>query len=129
MQDLIFYNTDQNRFTSGLLDQIGAMTPSPNIIMCKDIQQLRAALLKPAYNLLATILAISERQELLELIGIAKLLQTARIILILPDRELETILQGHELRPRFLTWPASAPGEVLAVLQKMLTQMDQFQRV
>lgn len=125
MRDLIFYNSGQNNFTSGLLDQIGALVPSPNVILCKDIQQLRAALLKPAYNLLAAILAVSGRQELLDLVAISKFLRTARVILILPDREMETVSQGHELRPRFLTWSASAPSEVMAVLHK-LSKADQF---
>jgi hypothetical protein len=125
MKDLIFYNTGQSHFTSGLLDQIGALIPSENIILCKDIKQLRAALLKPAFNLLAAILAVSGRQELLDLVAISKFLRAARIILILPDREMETVSQGHELRPRFLTWPAAAPGEVMAVLHKMLARADQ----
>ena len=125
MQDIIFYNTCQSRFTSGLLDRIGALVPPPNIILCKDIGQLRAALLKPAYNLLAAILTVSGRQELLDLVAIAKFLRSARVILILPDKELETVSQGHELRPRFLTWPAAAPGEVMAVLHKMLANADQ----
>jgi hypothetical protein len=129
MKDLIFYNTGKNHFTSGLLEQIGGLIPSQNIIMCRDIIQLRAALLKPAYNLLAAVLAVSGRKELLDLVSISKLLRATRIILILPDRELETVSQGHELRPRFLTWPAAAPTEVMAVLNKMLTQADQFREM
>ncbi len=125
MKDLIFYDAGQSHFTSGLLDQIRALIPSENIILCKDIEQLRAALLKPAYNLLAAILMVSGRQELFDLVAIAKFLRAASIILILPDRELETVSQGHELRPRFLTWPAAAPGEVMAVLHKMLARADQ----
>jgi hypothetical protein len=120
MKDLIFYTTGQSDFTSGLLGQIGALIPEKNIILCEDIKQLRAALLKPAYNLLAAILAVSGRQELRDLISIAKFLRSTRVILILPDRELETVSQGHALRPRFLTWPAKAPYEVIAVLHKML---------
>ena len=86
MKELIFYNTGQSDFTSGLLAQIGALVAPENIIMCKDIKQLRAALLKPAYNLLAAVLAVSGRQELYDLISIDKFLHSTSVILILPDR-------------------------------------------
>jgi hypothetical protein len=120
MKDLIFYATGQSDFTSGLLAQIGTLIPEENIILCRDIKQLRAALLKPAYNLLAAILTVTGSQELRDLVSIARFLRSTRVILILPDREMETVTQGHALRPRFLTWPARAPGEVIAVLNKML---------
>jgi len=43
-----------------------------------------------------------------------------RIILILPDRDRETITNGLKLRPRFFTYADEDFGEVAAVLAKML---------
>lgn len=125
MKELIFYNAGKSDFNSGLLEQIGGLVPPENIIQCKNMRQLQAALLKPAYNLLAAVLAVSDRQELTELVSITKFLRSTRVILILPDRELETVSEGHALRPRFLTWAARPSGEVIAVLHKMLARADE----
>jgi len=118
--ELIFYSNDRNDFSSGLLDQISALVPMESLVVCRNFRQLRRALLKPAYNLFAAILVVSGRQDLLDLISMARFLRSIRIILILPDREPETISKGHALRPRFLTWPAGDSGEVISVLHKML---------
>ncbi|MGA2403679.1 MAG: hypothetical protein ABSG91_18550 [Syntrophobacteraceae bacterium] len=120
---LIFYSADKNDFSSGLLEQVRALVPLEKLVVCRDCQQLRGALLKPSYDLFAAILVASGRQDLLGLISMAELLHSIRVILILPDRETETISKGHALRPRFLTWPAPDSLEIISVLHKMLANV------
>lgn len=68
---------------------------------------------------IAVILA-NNKEELRELVHMDDFLGDLRIILILPDRDNNTIAQGHTLRPRFLTYMDSDFLDVAAVLSNML---------
>jgi hypothetical protein len=54
---------------------------------------------------------------------------SARLLLILPDLEEETIACGHLLRPRFLTWLGGDLHELAAVLQRMGENGDSVERI
>jgi hypothetical protein len=125
--ETIFYGAESNSFGLGLLDQIGVLVSGERLVVCRNLGELRGSLLKPAYDLLAAILVASSRHDLLDLLSIAELLHSVRVILILPDWERETISIGHALRPRFLTWPAWNSNEVIAVLAKMLGNAEKGQ--
>ncbi|MFZ2448808.1 MAG: hypothetical protein WAW37_20790 [Syntrophobacteraceae bacterium] len=118
--ELIFYCSDPNDFSLGLLDRVGALVTAERLVACRNFGELQASLLRPEYDLFAAILVVSSRNDLLDLISIGELLRSMRVILVLPDWERETILKGHDLKPRFLTWPAWNSNEVIAVLHKML---------
>lgn len=57
---------------------------------------------------------------MLELIEYREWLGDRRLILVLPDDDIETISQGHALRPRFVTYVESDFIDISAVLGKML---------
>ena len=65
------------------------------------------------------ILLIDNQNELLELIKMRKQLTETKIILILPDKEPETIKLGHTLFPRYLDFVDSNFTEVGEVLKKI----------
>ncbi len=126
--ELIFYCADSNDFSSGLLDQVRDLVPVERLVMCRNFVELQASLLKPEYDLFAAILVVSSRHDLLDLVSIGEFLRSIRVILILHDREQETVSKGHDLKPRFLTWPDWNSREVIAVLGKMLENVEQFQK-
>ncbi|NVM57217.1 MAG: hypothetical protein HWN51_03755 [Desulfobacterales bacterium] len=68
---------------------------------------------------IAVLLAAS-REELSDILSIRDLLTDIRVILVLPDRDDDTIAKGHTLRPRFFTYADSDFVEIAAVLSKML---------
>jgi hypothetical protein len=126
--ELIFYSAGKNDYSSGLLEQIRTLVPTENLVVCRDSRQLRGALLKPAYDLLAVILVVSCSQELLDLCSMG-FLRSINVILILPDHEPDTTSKGHALRPRFLTWPGSDSREIISVLHKMLSNAQKCQPI
>ena len=63
----------------------------------------------------------NSKEDLLNLLFIRNLLQDIRIILILPDREKDTIEKGHRLYPRFMSYLDGDLEEVAAVLNNVLT--------
>ncbi len=86
----------------------------------RTIESLSQRLCQPGKNLTVAVLLATSKQELLEILSIKELLFNVRIILVLPDREEDTITKGHSLRPRFLTYADSNYGDIAAVLSKML---------
>lgn len=59
------------------------------------------------------------RDDMGDLLSMASLLDGLRIVVVLPDREADTVTKGHALRPRFLTYSDSSPADIGAVLKKM----------
>jgi len=66
------------------------------------------------------LLRARDREELLRIVSLRDLLQGLRVILLLPDREEETISLAHRLRPRFLSNSESDFSDTMSVLQKMI---------
>ena len=54
------------------------------------------------------------------MLSLRKLLSDLRLILILPDRDRDTVMSAHALRPRFLTYADGNLDDIAAVLRKML---------
>jgi hypothetical protein len=66
------------------------------------------------------LLLANGQEDLIDFLSIKDLLQEKRIILILPDREQDTVNMGLQLFPRFLTCVDEDFGKVTSVLEKML---------
>ena len=127
--ELIFYSARTDDFSSSLLDQVGSLIPVKNLVVCRNLKQLREALFRPAYELFAAILVAAGSQDLLNIVSMAEFLHSIRVILILPDRERDSILIGHALRPRFLTSSACNPNEIVAVARKMLENAEKYRNM
>ena len=59
------------------------------------------------------------QEDLQSMLSIRDLLVDVRILMVLPDKEKETIAKAHRLRPRFITYADSDFLEIGAVLNKM----------
>lgn len=70
-------------------------------------------------NMTLTILLIEDHEELRNLLIMQSQLKETRIILILPDKKLESINMGHALFPRYLDFTDSNFTEVGEVLKKI----------
>ena len=98
-----------------------AVFPGQKSEIIRTISDLSARLLQPLkYHPNVAILVSKSKDELSELLSIRDLFDDVRIILVLPDRERDTVSKGHILRPRFLTYIDSHFLEIAAVLNKIL---------
>lgn len=77
-------------------------------------------LMRPGADTAIAVILLSQREELLDAVSIRDLIHEYKLILILPDREEETISLGHTLRPNFMTYKMGDLRELEIVLQKML---------
>lgn len=85
-----------------------------------SISDLSCRLRQPNHGLTIAVLHAGSNEDLLDLVAIRNLILDIRIILILPDREENTIAKGHILRPRIISYPDSDFKEVSAVLSKLV---------
>ncbi len=83
------------------------------------IESLSRGLRQPREGRGVAILFAADRDEIRELISIHPLLHDTPIILILPDREPETISMAHQLRPRFLSDIRGDWASVIEVFKRM----------
>jgi hypothetical protein len=118
--NLLFYSTVTDGAGERLLRVIEEVVPAEKTEIYRTIDTLTRRLRQPAHHPTIAVLFAASRQDLLEIASIKELIWNLRIILILPDREKDTIAKGHTLRPRFLTYSNSDFADVAAVLRKML---------
>ncbi|MDY6854982.1 MAG: hypothetical protein SWO11_09815 [Thermodesulfobacteriota bacterium] len=118
--NLLFYTTEKEETGERLQKVIDTIVPKGKGETHRTIKSLTQRLRKPRYDSIIAVLMASTREDLYDLLSIRDLLRGISIILILPDRNADTISKGHILRPRFLTYKDSNFGEITAVLGKML---------
>ena len=82
---------------------------------------LKRALSRPSSEEKIVILEASTHADLVKISELHHLLETASLIVLLPDRNPETVALGLSLRPRFLSYADKAGEDVLAVLERVVT--------
>jgi hypothetical protein len=75
----------------------------------------------PLDHLTIAVLVAATGSELMEISALRNLLSDVRVILILPNRDAETVHAGHALHPRFMSYIDSDVSIVTSVLRKMLS--------
>ena len=118
---LIFYATDTNGIGKSLWNMHQKLVAEYNGEFFQSIDTLSQKLRSPRDDLTIAVLLASTQEELLDILSIRVLLEGIRIILILPDSNRDTIMIGHTLLPRFITYVNSNVSWVNAVLNKMLS--------
>ena len=103
-----------------LLHIIQRIAPAQDTEIYDSIDQFSQRLRQPTGELTVAVIIANSKEDLLNLLFIRNLLQDIRIILVLPDREKDTIEQGHRLYPRFVSYLDSNLEEVAAVLNNVL---------
>jgi hypothetical protein len=81
---------------------------------------LARKLRKPDNGLEVAVILAASLKRLRELQPLDQILESLRLILILPDAAPRTIAQAHNLRPRYLTNIQSDFQDVAAVLRKIM---------
>lgn len=121
---LILYCNEINRYVAELLARIEASLPGHELVLCWSHRDLLHNLAVLNYDLFAAVIVASGPNDLAELRAAADPTGSPPLVLILPDREKETISRGHELRPRFLSWPEGNMDEIVAVLRKLMKKAE-----
>jgi len=118
--DLLFYANDTEDIGKPLWNLYLDLDGNHKGEFYLTIDDLAGRLRRPKGDHSIAVLLAAGRKDLEELLAIQDLLDRTRIILILPDRNKDTINKGHTLFPRFLTYVDGNFDWVTAVLEKML---------
>ena len=117
---ILFYSPIVDEAGQRFQKEIEAAILNEPLEIHRDIESLNRRLRQPRYDLDIAVLNAGSNENLEELLCMRELFDSIRLILILHDREVETVRKGHTLFPRFLTYVDSDFDWVTAVLKKML---------
>jgi hypothetical protein len=117
---IVLYSNESGKLAQRLQKIIKELKPEDRMECFQHMDLLIERLRKPRGDMSIAVLLSANRSDLLEILTIKDLFDDIRTILILPDRDDETIARGHRLHPRFMTFVDSDFDDVAAVLRKML---------
>jgi len=117
---VLYFSSGKNENEKSLKGIIRDLVPDEQLNICQTVETLSAKLRQPRLNPFIAIVKATDEAELNSMIDLGELFSDCRLFLILPDRKAETIVKGHSLRPRFLTYADNDFIRGTAVLKKML---------
>ena len=117
---LLLYAPDRCKSGKRLQEVIEALVSKEDQEIYQTINDLTSRLRQPGHDPPIAVLLAASREDLSDILSLRDLLGNVRIILVLPDRDRDTIAKGHTLRPRFVTHADSNFVEMAAVLRKVL---------
>lgn len=103
-----------------LEEAVAKVIPEQITVVVHTPEGLARRLRKPDNGLEVAVIMAASPKKLWELQSLEQMLESLRLILILPNAYPQTIAQAHSLRPRFVTQIHSDFKDVRAVLRKML---------
>ena len=99
---------------------IEAAVPADEIEIYRTTESIGSRFKQLGKNPAIMVLLAASLDDLQGLLLIRDLFSDIPIILILPDREKETILKGHKFYPRFVSYVDSDFQDVALVLRRMI---------
>lgn len=96
------------------------MRTVPETEVCSAMDSLVSRLMNPSWEPVVAVLMAGSKSEFAEIQLMKRLLRDTCTILILPDRDMDTVTAGYELHPRFMGCLDDDGDEIAAVLRKML---------
>ncbi len=127
MNILLFFPS-KNGIDDCELRLIDNLPKGENLQICRTIIGLSRSLRQPSFESLIAVLLASNFDDLKNLVAIGDLLSGIPLILILPDRQDQTISKGHKLYPRFVSYADSDFSDVGLVLNKMISNIRHGER-
>ena len=119
--DLFFYTSDTKGAGQNLWNLHQDLHAKYKGEFYLTIDDLTNRLRRPKGDPAIAVLLAGSQKDFMDILSIRDLLDQLRIILILPDRNDDTVRKGHALFPRFLTYVDGNFDWVKAVLEKMLS--------
>lgn len=116
----MFFSTVSDDSSQRVQGIIGAVIDPEPLVVYRSVEALAGRLRQPLLDLDIAVVNLSTRGELQDLLKLGERLIDLPTILILPDREEDTLGKAHLIRPRFLAYADSTPNIIAAVLEKIL---------
>ncbi|MFC1811333.1 hypothetical protein ACFL03_01430 [Thermodesulfobacteriota bacterium] len=123
---LLLYAEETNRAGLRLQRMLEIFEMGIDIKVYRTIDSLAHGLLQPdiSYDGTIAVLLAHSKKELQSLLSIRDLITDVRVIMVLPDREDDTIKKGFLLYPRLVTYVDGDFVLIAAVLKKMIARIN-----
>ncbi len=125
---IVFYYDAKNEAARGLLKDIQIKFNGHQVEIVPTIKALWERFHQPRTERSILILVPQNRPQLEELTQMGELINDHPILLVLPDRDLQTVSTGHKLYPRFVSYLDSDFSCLSAVLNKMIENVGHDER-
>ncbi len=119
---VLFYSKRSRSY--GFEEKLQSLGADLKVEVYRSIEELGQGLCRLLEYDIILILRAESREDLLQLVSLRDLFRDARIILLVPDGEKETLSIAHRVRPRFLGNSEGDFSDTLSVLRKMLGYGD-----
>lgn len=116
----MLYAKDRNRCGMALREMMTDLVPKEKIEVYDSIPNLTARLRTPQRESTIAVLLVADGDDLESILAVQSLFGNIPIILILPDRRADTIMKGHSMHPRYLSFKDNKLEDVRAVLARMM---------
>ncbi len=119
---VLFYAAETIEAGMRLQTVIEARVPADTLEVCHHIDSVSRWFYRPhpGNELIVVVLLAAGKQDLQSILSLRDLLKDVRILMVLTDREKETIAMAHQLRPRFIGYVDNDFFGIGDVLEKML---------
>ncbi len=124
----IFYEKQSGIIAKKIIGLMNALAVENKTELYHTIKKLSARLSRPVEEKSVVLLIAADRLDLLAVLPMRNLLDDIHVIIILPDREDESVSIGYKLNPSFLTYVNDDLSEVHAILKKLLELTDSGQK-
>ena len=94
---------------------------SCEVLTCMSFLELQANL-QDIYSYPVVVLCVANKEELLELLTVQKILKNSKVVLVLPHSSDELIKQSLNLYPRFITYADQSFKNISVVLNNICTK-------
>ena len=117
--NLIFYSREDDESSRRVMDRLHRVVEGEKLVVCRTVSEISKTLFQSTYNALAAVLTIADGEDLEGILSIQDVLQSVKVILILPDARSDFMPQLHVLHPRLLVQGDEDPAKVAAVIRKI----------
>ena len=121
---ILFYSSKKEDPGTGVEQSLATIVPEESIEAYRSIEELAQRLNQFYDHDTIAILKAKDREDLLNILSLHELLQDIRVVLLIPDQEVETIYLAHRIHPRFLGNSENDFSETMSILRKMLGYGD-----
>jgi hypothetical protein len=116
----ILYARDRNRCGMAIREMMTDLVPKGKIEVYNSIPGLTAKLRTPQRESTIAVLFVADGEDLESILAVQSFFGNTPIVLILPDRKADTIMKGHSMHPRYLSFKDNRLEDVRAVLARMI---------
>lgn len=122
--ELLLYSTETKGAGKRMQDIIAGIVSEKHIGIHRTMESLSHRLRQFRGDLSLAVIVTGSREELDDVLSLRNLFQDIPLVLILPDKEPDTVSKGYKLYPRYISDAEDNFILVAAVLEKMIKRLS-----